>query len=302
MSTEYIYDRAVIKTPTGYTLTLLLGDSNVWDDRRKRSRHWYAPLVNVPEEKAYDYGKRTSSSYFMWNGRMVQGESVVRWHKKAMKEALTVEEITALSRRSLLCYLEWYDGSERKFEDWAYISSTDRYLEWLEATEKKIKNHEPGITYTRHIGFDGDKPLDLPRNASVGGGRTIVKCKDAYVKTYDLRADTTRAISMTSDIMQAHIFPTRQEAVEACSPFRHITYVDADAALKRAEKKTYVLCFTAYSPVKYAQKRGKKRWYIVSSLRDAKRYTQKEAERAAEKACAAGHVVTAIPIQSEREG
>ena len=117
------------------------------------------------------------------------------------------------------------------------------------------------------------------------------------MKEYQYRADATRGISMTSDIRQAKIFATREEAVEACSSFRHISYVDADAALKRDAAKNYVLCFTSYSPVKYAQKRGRNRWYIVSSIRDAKRYTKKEAEAHAKKANAVGHVVSVVSLE-----
>ena len=299
MSTQIIYERQVIKTPAGFTLTLLLGDSNVWEDRRKRYRHWYAPLINVPENAVYDYYQRTSGMRFRWNGRELEDDAINRWIKKAMKEALTIEEIAANTRRCVLCYLERYDGSYRKYENWAYVSTTDGFLSWLEEVETKLKNPEPNVIYTRHVGFDGDKPLGLPHVTNNGTGRTIVKCRDAYVRKYERHPDTTSTITMTKDITQAYVFPTREEAVRACSPFRDIMYLEADAALKREANKTYVLCFTSYSPVKYAQKRGKKRWYIVSSIQDAKHYTKQEAERLAERACAAGHVVAAVPLEKE---
>lgn len=297
MSYTIIYDRQVIKTPEGFTLSLLQGDNNVWDDNRRRSRNWYSPLVNVPEEKIYSFFSGVSGELFKWNGRYVDGTNILRWVKNTMNNAMTIEDIVDSSRRELLCYLESYDGHNYTSEDWAFIRSTDRYLEWLRSTEGKIKNPEPGIRYTRHIGFEGDKPLGITHRTSNANGRTIVKCKDAYVKEYQYRADATRGISMTRDIRQAKIFATREEAVEACSPFRHISYVDADAALKRDAAKNYVLCFTSYSPVKYAQKRGRNRWYIVSSIRDAKRYTKKEAEAHAKKANAVGHVVSVVSLE-----
>ena len=46
MSYVIVYDRQVIKTPTGYSFVILHGDNNVWEDNKKRARDWNCWILN----------------------------------------------------------------------------------------------------------------------------------------------------------------------------------------------------------------------------------------------------------------
>ena len=279
MSYTIVYDRQVIKTPTGYSLVVLDGDNNVWETNRRRARDWECWLLNKSEAE-FDafFNGMTGGKYqehFKYNGKWVDDSALLRWYKNGLKNARTIEDFSEFVG-SVHCSLIIYSEElNRKEELSRYIRTTEKFVEWISEVEKRKQSAKTERIYTV-IRFNKDEPLRLPRRISEPSGEVYVTFKSKYL--YEIN---DRGWTYGSDPRKAKIFTSLQDAKSAVED-RHdkrFAYHDAERLKKKLDSQNHVIAFLQSGYKSYLLGKTKKRYCTTLNADYAKHFTEAEAKR-----------------------
>lgn len=279
MSYTIVYDRQVIKTPTGYSLVVLDGDNNVWENNRRRARDWNCWLLNKSETE-FDafFNGMTGGKYqehFKYNGKWVDDAALLRWYKKGLRNARTIEEYAeavGCVHCKLLVYSEEQNAKEELSQ---YIKTTDRFLEWIEEVEQRKQKGTTERFYVV-ISFNHGEPLRLPGEPTQFHGKVYLTYKSKYVYEIDERGWT-----YGDNCKKAMIFNSVQEAKKAAEQHRNrrFAYHDAERFLKKIGSQNYVIALISHGIKSYIRKKTARRYLTTYSPEFAKHFTMSEAKR-----------------------
>lgn len=282
MSYSIMYDRQVIKTPTGYTFAILCGDNNVYETDRRRARDWSCWVLNKTEAELDTFFKsmtgRTYQEHFKCNGKWVDDAGLIRWYKNGVKNAKTVEEFMALYC-SIRCYVAIWDGDQRSEKLDRYVHSTDEFLQWISEVEALQKN-----ATTEHIypatSFGTREALRLPRKMPKLRGRVYVKYKSKYLTDISKNGWSTCPEARKAKIFDS--LASAQQVVDATRTQwerKYFTYHDADRLLKDMQRKDHVIAIYRWSTKEYFYCKTRGRIHTAYEIEHARHFTKAEAER-----------------------
>lgn len=246
MSYTIVYNKFFLKSSNGYTFVVLHGDNNVWETNKKRARDWNIWDLNLTaEEMTRKYESFTESDeLFQYNGKWYGNKDLNRMIERGIKSAISIEEFLAAtgltrlrSRLNVICNDVPYGHSGHSvWECEKDIQTTEQFDEWLkEIAERKDCRYCNESLYPEFSLFED---LKIKTVASLPG-RVIAKQGKMYVS----EIKDGHWYSSSSDIKNAMIFDSLEDARAILHHNRDITFIDADNALKRNEEANYYIAF-----------------------------------------------------------
>lgn len=149
MSYYVEFDRVFIRTVSGYTPLILLGDSSVYEGsspRARMARKWlvFQGLLGVTEEKILQTIEPMLGSDEHWkkNGKWVDDKGLISWVKNGCKHAVVLEDLLEANNRSFIsCHLHGeitgFRGSEALE---CYVHNTLEMEDWICRAKKAISD------------------------------------------------------------------------------------------------------------------------------------------------------------------
>ena len=243
MSYVIVYDRQVIKTPTGYSFVVLHGDNNVWEDNKRRARDWSCWILDKTEEEIAKYFESWKSGYehFKYNGKWIDDEGLIKWANNGIKNAKTIEEIKMLRPTlSIKCYLGIWQGDNYSTELDTYIHNTNDFSRWIVDANNRMQNKSNNEQIFICVGFGVKEVLNLGK---IPKGPVVLKQKSRFVVEVDKINKSWKTCS--NEIDKAIIFDSAEDA----SPYlRHnhggrydLKIVSANVLKKKDIPTNYVI-------------------------------------------------------------
>lgn len=152
MSYSIMYDAQFIRSNSGITPVVLMGDNNVseqhWNGSRfiwRRSRDWncFMNLLGASEQEVLDsVEKLTGGQYqehWMRGNKWVDDEGARRWAKNGIKNAASLEEILDINgRKSAQVCISVWRGCNHTYEKNEYITNTSDLDLWIREAKDLI--------------------------------------------------------------------------------------------------------------------------------------------------------------------
>ena len=171
MSYSILYDAVFIKTLTGITPVVLVGDNNVYEssaNNARRSRDWslFMRLINVSEQELFTAIESLcggNNQHWYQGGKFTSDEDIRRWVRRGIKNAVTIEDLLSFNS-GILINVSLVNRS-KNFVDCDTITSTTSFLSWVEKAKTEIATN----SVTPYIRFSEEKVLN-PNNYNVKKG------------------------------------------------------------------------------------------------------------------------------------
>ena len=295
MSYSIVYDRQVIKTPTGYSFMILSGDNNVYDNRGgrwRRARSWNCWPLNKSEQEIRNYFeswcKNGCGEHFRWNGKFLDDDGLRKWVNTGLKNAKTVEDILLFSGyNSIHAVLSvWHKGaSDCNHVLDRYLTTTEGFESWCREVQDYYGQHSAEADIFIKVGVSSDEPLGINRCNRIDGP-VILKSfgnKESYVSS--VFADGSWH-ELHSDIEKAIVFDSfnQAEPVIRASNQRHYNHkIYAVPAVRQQGKeppKNYVILASFDSGrVSFIVSIKRNRFLYSDSPDAAKKYTKAQAKQ-----------------------
>lgn len=302
MSYSIVYNRIVVRSDSGYTFLVLIGDNNVYDaNNRRRSRDWSCLTHGKNEQEILDYFQSCCGNkyqeHFMLHGKMIDDAALMRWAKSGIKNAHSVEEVVDATNVALHCYMvysaddscELPDGIEStaSYGVWRrtldeYIKTTAEFDAWLHKAENmKEYLKRKNIDAYREIDVCTEK-LSFPKNKNPITGKVLIKRGKYFIE--DIHEN---GYSCTGNVHAAKVFDTYEEACIAVDQLKksnnrkQCMLLSADKAFKRDADKKYVIeIHDRHGYLEGYFVRCTKRGYRYTHYKTiAARFTEKEAKK-----------------------
>lgn len=295
MSYRIVYDRQVIKTPTGYSFMVLSGDNNVYDQHGKywrRSREWSCWVLNKSEQDVLNYFEKWCRNgcgeHFKWNGKFLGDDGLRRWVKSGLKNAKTIEDILLFTGNSSVHAVlsVWHNGADGCNHILnRYISTTDGFLQWCKEVKGYCEQHSKEASIYPVISVESGEPLCIDRCKRITGPVCLKSFGGKYVANVgnggawsELNSDFTRAIHFKS-------FEDAESVIRESNK-RHLQReyrlyaVPATQQHKREIPKEYAIVVLFNDGRKgYISFVSRSRIRYCFSLKSAKRMTKAQANR-----------------------
>ena len=241
MSYVIVYDKQVIKTPTGYSFVILHGDNNVWEDNKRRARDWNCWVLNKPIEEINKYFSSWHKGYehFKFNGKFVDDAGLDKWVKNGIKNAKTIEEIKILkSHMSIECCLGIWKDSNYHTELNTFVHTTEEYLNWVKQANERQNKKAADESIFISVSFGEKEPLRLGK---IVEGPVVLKCGNRYVIEVNEETKTWKTCSY--DPSEAVIFNSFNDAIPYLNRnyIKHNLHAVSAKNLNKNVNKDYVI-------------------------------------------------------------
>lgn len=309
MSYEIMYNWQFLRSAEGISPVILTGSNNVttthWSPSGRSvercAREWWCLFnqVGMSEDEFFGQIKAMTGKPFQehWKkgGKWVDDAALVRWAKKAVEEAASIEDILLLNRPSSLC-VEGYvsvwpkkgeDGWSKKFVSRS-IRTTEELDDWIrdartvmEKARDEGRDVFPIIRFSREE-FIHYKPLPE---------KIILKRGKAYIKNIELKNGFVHGVSFTPYAKEAEVF-ARDEYFDMlrhnnCAMLCDVRPFSAEVAQYPYDAAIMITRLDT-GKHEFVSKLGKAKLFVTGSLAAAQRFknlhtAQKTAQKLAEK-------------------
>lgn len=284
MSNTIVFDRQVLKTPTGYTFVILHGDSTctVGSGRNEKiARGWHCWLLDKTESEVADYFEQFGDS-FIANGKVIENDGLKRWGKNGIKNAKTLEEIRAEKpSQSLRVGIRVYDEKKGVMEDGyvgteldAYVKTTEQLVKWCKKANRRIAHKKKSETLFINTAFVGREPLKL--SAGNLKGPVLAKRGQNYVS--ELAKTGAGWKKASANIEEALEFGSLAEAQQACGPYHDLLFVSATLKEKARAKGQYVIEASDSCGRAFITRMSEGDMLLKNDMESAKVYTKQGAQ------------------------
>lgn len=287
MSYDIVYDSFAIKSRSGYTICLLCGSNNVWEQsllskKQKRARDWsiWNNLLGFSGEAIT---KKFAAScggvyqeHFKKNGKWIDDAALMRLINNMLKHAMTLEE--AIQANGInggveaFCYFS-KQSAYNQFH--VFLKSTEELDNWIGEVKQYVnENASNGDYLLTSIRWNFN---NMPIKKATKGvkdvvGPVVLKYKQKYVCEI-----TQTSMSCCPNYKEALEFPDMKTAIDSV-PNCWKSDVRAVSATAIKEKN-YVIRVTNNLNTFY-RKRSSRHIYQSYSLESAAHYrTEKEAQK-----------------------
>ena len=157
MSYSILYNQQFIKSKTGITPVVLMGDNNVWEagrgPRDRRSREWglLFGLMGASENEItkaiQDCAERSTGEIFVYKGKWYDKESFIRWGKRNISKASSIDSI--LNVNKVPCVVCMLTNNKNAMELLSTIETTEQLDSWIIKARQKIAKDTSKSLYPR---------------------------------------------------------------------------------------------------------------------------------------------------------
>lgn len=217
MSYSIMYESQFIRSSSGITPVVLMGDNNVWEGHGKyerRARDWgcFCNLLGVSETALVEKVKSFTGGPYQehWkttNGQWVNDSGLMRWANKNIKNAMTVEEILTANHMSFItCRLVIWNENKRNEEMRGWIHNTQELDEWISKAKERMKDAsvKENLSFYPIVSFSSEK---LVHKTDIKAETVILKRGQSYLSQI-----TEASNEWTHNIKNAMVF-TKEEAI-----------------------------------------------------------------------------------------
>ena len=301
MSYPILYNRIVVRSNSGYTFLVLMGDNNVYDaNNRRRSRDWSIMARGANEQEILEHFQSCCGSkyqeHFVFRGKWVDDAALMRWAKSGLKNAHSVEEVVEATRCALHCYIvysptescELPEGitSAASYGVWRrtldeYVKTTDEFDAWFRKADE-LREHlkKQNIDTYREVDVCTEK-FSFSKASKPINGKVLIKRGKYFISDF-----SENSFSSTSDVHSAKVFETYDDAAFAVDQLKKVNnrkqylLLSAEKAYRRdADKKYLIEIHDRHGYLEGYFVRSTKRGYRYTRYKTtATRFTEKEAK------------------------
>lgn len=222
MSITILYNSVFLRSARGITPVILSGDSNVYDvdghgRATRRERHWccFDNKLAVSEDelmKRVEGLRESEEIWRRWN-RIVDGEGLIRWMRKGIRNATSVEDVIAANGfPSLFCCISvWgreHYGGKKLFRD---VSTTEEFDEWVDEAKEYVNSLDANHDAFYLVKF----PCEIVRTTPMESGSWVVELRYENGRVCYMQRLRNGMMQTTGQKEKAMHYSTKQNAERA---------------------------------------------------------------------------------------
>jgi hypothetical protein len=298
MSYTIVYDKVCVALGNGTFIPMVLaGSNNVWvkpafGGRSKRDRDWY-PIYTVqngehkffaftkPDLLYYARSRRNEEEIFMENGKYIKGPDFEDWMQKLINKALLLEDLVEANNNLLSLNFDFKDEFSNVIFGMKASSSND-IIKMLAEYQEYFTPTSNSSTILRFNAEKIKKSIPKPSAGKVAGR---YKGKNpAWIKEYEKNVRVTR----TNNPEEAILFDSEEDMWNKIGDvFKYtITPVSEQSLKNNMIERNYVIRVDCSG---YFSKLSSKSLFYTPYEGNAKKFTEKEAQKKVEEIQARGY-------------